>query len=213
MVFLLLRLFLPLPLIFGLLVGFVQVGAADNPLDGGFDERCATPCFLGIHPGATAIEAARAALETHPWVTAIDDRMEMDYFGYEHLHFRWRLPGSAADWPGELISSYGTVYSVHLESDLRLFDVWAVFDAPPLVGVSAAQIRSGQVRVYNTFLADSSLGAMVILECPLSMRAVLEGQVSILELRRRDAFTPLPQIARNPGRMLRALRNPARPIC
>jgi hypothetical protein len=213
MLLLLARVVLPLPLLFGLLIGLVQASAGDNRLDGGFDEACTTPCFLGIHPGGTRIEDARAALEAHPWVTQIDARMEMDYFGYEHLYFRWQPPGAITDWGGELVTSYGTVYSVRLESDLPLVDVWAAFDQPPMVGVRAARLSDGRARLYNTFLADSSLGTMTVLDCPLSFRAVLESRVAALELRRRDIFSPLPYVARTPGRLLRALRTQSRPIC
>jgi hypothetical protein len=195
------------------LAALTPLGAIGNPLVEGFDQACDTPCFLGIQPGATRIEAARAALETHPWVTQVAARMTMDYFGYEHLRFAWQPTGAEGPWAGELVSSYGVVYSVRLESDLRLADVWAAFGQPPMVGLSASAVNADQVRLYNTFLADSSLSAMAVLECPLSVRGVLESAVQALELRRRDIFTPLPDVARTPGRLVRALRTQARAVC
>jgi hypothetical protein len=203
-------------LLFGVcggLTALTPLGAGGNPLAGGFDQACTTPCFLGIHPGATQIETARAALEAHPWVTQVAGRMTMDYFGYEHLRFEWQPPGAVSPWPGELVSSYGTVYSVRLESELPLADVWAAFGQPPMVGLSASAVNPDQVRLYNTFLADSSLGAMAVLNCPLSVRGVLESEVQALELRRRDIFAPLPDVARTPGRLVRALKTQDRAVC
>lgn len=197
----------------GGIAALTPLGAGGNPLQGGFDQACETPCFLGIHPGVTQIEAARTALEAHPWVTQVAPRMTMDYFGYEHLRFWWQPPGALDPWPGELISSYGMVYSVRLESELPMADVWAAFGQPPMVGLSASTITEGQVRLYNTFLADSSLGAMAVLDCPLSVRGVLDSEVQALELRRRDIFSPLPSVARTPGRLVRALKTQARAVC
>jgi hypothetical protein len=198
---------------FGLLAGLVQAGAGVNWLDGGFDAGCVTPCFLGVHPGGMPIERAHAALEAHPWVTQLDERMTMDYFGYEHLGFRWQTPGAVTDWPGEVVSSYGAVHSVRLESDVPLVEVWAAFGEPPIVALSAAALGRRQVRLYHTFLGDSSLSAMTILDCPLTLRGVLESRVRALELRRRDIFLPLPDVARTPGLLLRALRTQPRAIC
>ncbi len=213
MLALLVRLIAPVPLLFGLLIGLVQAAAADNRLAAGFGQDCAMPCFLGIHPGSTSLEAARAALDHHPWVRQIDSRMEMDYFGYEHLYFRWRPPGAAEDWDGEMITSYGTVYIVRLQAELTLVEVWSAFAYPPMVALSAAPSRTGQIRIYNTFLDDSSLGATLLLDCPLTYRGVLEGTVATLELRRRDLFPPRPAVARTPGRLLRTLRSHSRPLC
>lgn len=49
-------------------------------------EDCAAPCFMGIHPGMTAVEAL-ALLEAHDWVASVENRTAQNTGGY--IYWRW----------------------------------------------------------------------------------------------------------------------------
>jgi hypothetical protein len=206
---------------FTLLVGVMRVVGQNQPALSGFSPTChaggefgSTPCFLGITAGDTDIITARDHLLSNTWVRQVDDRMRMDYFGYEHLVFRWHpshgsgailttpgeqvIPvglGEAARsstgnaWVGELVTSYGKVYVVRLQAGVRFGDLWMALGQPAFSTFSATPYRRSAVpamRLHSTLFADNTVTTAIILSCPVTLSSLLESEVYLVELRTRN---------------------------
>lgn len=164
--------------------------APESPLREVFSTDCphehASPCFIGIQAGATPIAEARARLEAHPWVLFVEPRMTMDYFGVEHLRFRWREPGlpEGDHWNGELLSSRGVVSVIRLDSALRFGDIWEALGHPHIIAYNGQLSRRvPNVMFYSTFFSDNTAAISNALNCPLGFHSILQGTVRTLELR------------------------------
>lgn len=148
------------------------------------DPACAAPpCFLGITLYETPFSAGRAQLTAHPHVRDVAARPQMDFIGDEHLRFTWSA--DAAAWhTGEIVASYGTIYSVWLAAGLPLGDVWRALGEPPIYSYTALRDRADGVRVYATLFDDGRARLTLRVACPLTRANFLAATVEMIELRR-----------------------------
>lgn len=149
-----------------LMLALVGLGAA--PADDGSlksllsPPACNTPCFLGIQPGVTALQDARALLENHPWVVEV----ELVFSGSDTLlenrdgRLRWRWNGrqpASLKTPfleaGEIVAAHGVVQSVKITTAVPFGDVWLLLGQPThgFIGTSRVYLKrfDNHMAVYN----------------------------------------------------------------
>ncbi len=91
---------------------------------------CAMPCFLGIRPGETTLDDARALLNRHPWVAMTTVYRDT---GGQVRNMTW-------DWNGQQPQALGSagvidlrdniVTQLKLRTDVPFAEIWLAFGQP-----------------------------------------------------------------------------------
>jgi ABC-type xylose transport system permease subunit len=119
-------------------------------------------CFMGISPGITLMDEARAILQTHPWV----GQTEMQ--GYTQIYWSWsgRQPAYIdADIPGTIIQrGYDSVSLIRVQTRYPYGDVWLSLGEPETGYVS----RQATGVLHGIYYVDHALLAINFTPCPAS---------------------------------------------
>lgn len=173
MIRLLFRLIGIIALATGAVVGSVYgwAGESSSAVRAFFDSPsgCAAPCFLGIQPGITPFDDARALLVAHPWIGDVRANPNNDVL-------TWRWNGSqpafvsryaASQFVGRIDFQAGVVTDIYVVTGALWGDWLGTFGVPDwhvtITRIAATHVLFVQTATYES--QDMSVEATM--RCPL----------------------------------------------
>jgi hypothetical protein len=181
-----LKMTIPLLLIFGLLVGLIRTQAGDHrelraallpPQD------CEVPCWQGIHPGSTTFGQVVEILEAHPWVSKVIVA-ESGRGALSNL-VSWKWSGRQPDWirgerMGFLWISRNLVWSLYIPTRIPFGEVWLAADQPPQVSIEVNQtLRLPKSVAYLSQFSDLGFMTQHAADCPVHPADLWQRPVSL----------------------------------
>ena len=140
---------------------------------------CPRPCFMGLAPGMSVIEAERA-LRAHPWAHDVEvqnTRITWAWTGAQPAFIDTTVRGAAHTY-------WDFIRAVTVATDLRYGDLLLAAD-PPLNNLFLALTGSGGVN-HLLFYPDFVVHRLI--DCPFRYGTLFHHPLEItLEWRRRDA--------------------------
>lgn len=166
-----------------------------QPLDDGgmqdllFPTDCPAPCFLGILPGVTGVEAAEAHLEAQglvgEWLEKPDTIVQTDEVGMGFLRWRWSSlrPDSLTALEASLAydrSSRRVLTFGRVTTDLPLWVLLVSLGKPALGFMSGGyNDRDRPVFIHVASYPQWRFNLLSYVQCPMTLQALWESQVSI----------------------------------
>ena len=168
-----------LSLLFILMIGMVQLfPAPDSPIDrlpSAFESTCASTCFMGIQPGITHPDEARALLATHDWVGNVSEET-LHLPSYREI--RWTWSGTQPAWidatqPGSLFvqewQQLNDLLALRVRATLTLGDLWFAYGQPDSARGDVLYALDLPPRVDLWVLyPQQNLLANLQLDCPIT---------------------------------------------
>lgn len=167
----------------------------NQPLnDGGmrdllFAANCPAPCFLGILPGVTTIEAAQEQLERQgfvgEWIKQPQDTLPRDQVGVDLLRWQWsyRRPAPLTATQGSLVydlSSRQVTTFGRIETQLPLWLMLVSLGEPDMGFMSGGyNDRGSPVFRHVAAYPQWRFNLVSTVSCPMTLRQLWESVVSI----------------------------------
>lgn len=182
MLTLLLKGVLLLVMVFGLLIGAIQLTPADDaPVLAVFESACDRPCWQGIIPGRSSVNDAIHILRDHPWVTDLD---------LTRPRISWGWTGQQPDYinaaeRGSLSTFWDRVVSVVIPTRFAYGDITLAFDQPRrdvYTTLTGTPVIS-HTAVYAEFAIYRRMA------CPITLETIWRQPTSIIlefDLERRS---------------------------
>jgi hypothetical protein len=142
-------------------------------------EDCSNPCFMGIHPGATTMQAAVSILASHTWVANRAEDFpsrvrDAIYYGaaVPRINLEWRWSATLPEWidgtqRGRLTLEDREVKDITVDTHLSLGEIILAFGDPDETQFAASNAVIGGGFEYVAWYASEGMFISAEGACPI----------------------------------------------